>query len=117
MKAFANVFASEPLLGLAAFALLLVFSLLLRSKRAPAWLFTGFFVLACALLAVTMTLEYLRVTRPASSPTANRQKVGEIGQKSSGSQSVNAAGVQGSVTVNNTATGTSSDKDGKKGSR
>ena len=108
---------TDPM-GLAGFALFLVFTFLAKKGKKPAWLAAGAFGMACVALAGGLTLAYFRVrtnpnpasttapstaSQPASAPgTVNQQSIGEIKQKSSGAGAVNAAGVQGgSVTVNN----------------
>jgi len=108
---------TDPM-GLAGFALFLVFTVLARKGKKPAWLAAGAFAMACVALAGGLILAYFRVrTNPnpsstttpstASQPspvpgTINQQSVGEIKQESSGAGAVNAAGTQGgSVSVNN----------------
>lgn len=106
---------TDPM-GLAGFALFLVFTVLSKKGKKPAWLAAGAFAMACVALVGGLTLAYYRVRANPSSTTApstasqpspapgtvNQQAIGEIKQESSGAGAVNAAGVQGgSVTVNN----------------
>jgi hypothetical protein len=109
---------TDPM-GLAGFALFLVFTFLARKGKKPAWLAAGAFAMACLALAGGLILAYFRaranpnpssstttpgtVSQPSpASSTVNQQAIEEIKQESSGAGAVNAAGVQGgSVTVNN----------------
>ena len=110
-------------LGLAAFALSIVLSVLAGKNRArkPAWMIGVIFAMACAALVGGLFLAYLQVQKAAqptkagpSPATVNQQHIDQINQQSSGSGAVNAAGVQGSVTTNNAATGEDSTKTKKK---
>lgn len=127
---------TDPM-GLAGFALFLVFTFLARKGKKPAWLAAGAFAMACVALAGGLTLAYFRVrtspnpasttapstaSQPSSAPgTVNQQAIGEIKQESSGAGAVNSAGMQGgSVTVNNAPanpTPTSPQEKSKKGKK
>jgi len=91
-------------LGLAAFALFLVFTVVARRSRGrgPAWIVRGFFAMAWVTLIGGLVLAYLQVQKATQPPaTVNQQHIDQVNQQSSGSGAVNAAGVQGSVTTNN----------------
>ncbi len=104
---------TDPM-GLAGFALFLVFTIVAKRGKKASWLTTGAFAMACIALVGGLTLAYFRI-RAAPAPTlpgtarqptplpssVNRQAIGEIKQESSGAGAVNAAGVQGRITVNN----------------
>ena len=127
---------TDPM-GLAGFALFLVFTFLARKGKKPAWLAAGAFAMACLALVGGLTLAYFRVrtnpspasttapstpSQPSPAPgTVNQQSIEKINQKSSGVGAVNAAGVQGgSVTVNNapvSATPASPQEKSKKGKK
>jgi hypothetical protein len=104
---------TDPI-GLAGFALFLVFRLVAKKGKKPQWLASGAYVMAFLALAGGITLAYFRIratasqtppsstspSQPPAASTANQQNIGEIKQQSSGNAAVNAAGVQGPVTVN-----------------
>src|SRR6476646_1846980 len=95
---------TDPM-GLAGFALFLVFTVLARKGKKPAWMAAGAFAMACLALAGGLTLAYLRVrmnpnpalntapstaNQPSSAAgTVDQQAIGEIKQESSGAGAVN----------------------------
>ena len=101
-------------IGLAGFAVFLVFGFLAKKGKKPQWLAIGAYVMALIALAGGLVLAYLRANPSASqtrafpvgaSPTpissvVNQQNIGQIKQQSSGIGAINTAGVQGQVTVN-----------------
>jgi len=109
---------TDPM-GLAGFALFLVFTFLARKGKKPAWMSAWAYAMACTALVGGLVLGYFRVrenssphlpaaaSQPAPAPapaTTNQQAIGEINQQSTGNGAVNAAGVQGPMTVNNSTT-------------
>jgi hypothetical protein len=115
---------TDPL-GLSGFALFVAFSTLgLLAKRKLAkkwvWLPNGVFAMACACLLAGLFLAYLQIRKAGLEPlptTVNQQHIDQIDQQSSGSGAVNAAGVQGSVTTNNTESGEDSTKTKQKATK
>ena len=90
-------------LGLAGFALFLVFSFLGKSRQGkkPTWLAPSAFAMAFITLVGGIALAYLQSSRPAG--TSGGQQIGTIQQTASGASSPNVAGVQGNVSVSITA--------------
>jgi hypothetical protein len=77
----------------------------------------GVFAMACICLLSCIVLAYLRARRVGPrpvAPTLNQQRFDQINQESTGNGSVNAAGVQGSVTTNNAAGGEASAQPNRK---
>ena len=100
---------TEPL-GLAGFALFLVFGVLSRVKRHDERRWLGPLAIAMAVLALTggLTLAYLKrppqaapqtISVPAAQATPKTQ-TNLVDQKSTGAGSPNVQGVQGDVTIN-----------------
>lgn len=117
---------TQPI-GLAGFALFVVFGLLAKTKKKPTWLVAGFFALASVALIGGLAIGYFEVQHgnPPSHSKAvsslpsktnpepaqsNQQVIGEINQNSTGTGAVNAGGVQGQVTVTIPPAEQSSDK-------
>jgi hypothetical protein len=94
-------------LGLAGFALFLVFSFLGRSRqrKKPAWLAPSAFAMAFITLVGGMVLAYLQSSRPPAK--SGGLQIGTIQQTSGGPSSPNVAGVQGNVSLSITAPNTS----------
>lgn len=95
--------ATDPI-GLAGFALFLVFSFLSNKGKKLPWLAKCGFAMACVALIGGLIVAYYRV-RPSPTSfipakTVNEQNIGNIDQQSTGNGSINAAGVQGQMTVN-----------------
>jgi hypothetical protein len=99
---------TEPL-GLAGFALFLVFGVLSRIKRDDERRWLGPLAMAMAVLALTggLTLAYLKgspqaapqtISAPAAQPTPKTQ-TNLVDQKSTGAGSPNVQDVQGNVTI------------------
>jgi hypothetical protein len=90
-------------LGLTGFALFLVFSFLGRNRQRekPNWLTPSAFAMALIALIGGLSLAYQQNTRPTA--TSSGQQIGKIQQNSSGSSTLNAAGVQGNVSQSITA--------------
>ena len=89
-------------LGLAGFALFLVFSTLgrLTKRKRFLWASPAAFVLALIALVGGLYLSYRRISSSSSSVTPpNTQQIGTIQQQNQGSKDVNVGGVQGNVTV------------------
>jgi hypothetical protein len=98
---------SDPL-GLAGFALFLVFSLLAGLKRSDErrWIAKAAIFMAFAALVCGLGLACLRVLRPIPAATKSqtpapipKQNCGETDQKSAGPGSPNVNCVQGNVTI------------------
>lgn len=85
-------------LGLAGFALFLVFTFLGRRKKKPEWIPIAAYGMAVIALVGGVFIAYRQESR---APPANQQ-IGNIQQTSTGT-SANVAGVQGPVTVSVTA--------------
>lgn len=87
-------------LGLAGFALFLVFSFLAKSRQGkkPKWATPSAFAMALVALLGGLSLAHQQNTHPTVPST--EQKIGVIQQSSSGSSTSNVAGVQGNVSVN-----------------
>jgi hypothetical protein len=106
MGAWAKV-TTEPL-GLAGFALFLIFLYIGRVRKDDKrkWLPAVAFACAAATLVGGFVLAYLQATKPVLSPdSGNRQggaalqQTNQVDQSSSGAGSPNVQGVQGDVTV------------------
>lgn len=113
MNAWAKV-VTQPL-GLAGFALFVVFSVVAQKSRTTkaGWMTTGAFLMACIALVGGLLLAYL-TAQNKNPPVDNQQQFGKVQLKSSGNGAVNAAGVQGgSIMTNNGATGQDSTKTSK----
>lgn len=100
-------------LGLAGFALFLVFSFLAKSRqrKKPTWMAPSAFGMAFTALVGGMALAYLQSNR--SPATSGGQQIGTIQQTTSGGSSPNIAGVQGgdvsvSISAPNTSGGSAS---------
>ena len=99
---------TEPL-GLAGFALFLVFGVLSRVKRDDERKWVGPVAMAMAVLALTggLTLAYLKTSsqaapQPISGPAAQstpKPQTNLVDQKSTGAGSPNVQDVQGNVTI------------------
>lgn len=95
-------------LGLAGFALFLVFSFLgkSRQRKKPTWIAPSAFAMAFITLVGGMALAYLQSSRPPA--MSGGQQIGTIEQTTNGGSSPNIAGVQGGdVSVSTTAPSTS----------
>jgi hypothetical protein len=106
MGAWAKV-VSEPL-GLAGFALFLIFTYLgkVKSGDKRKWISPVAFACAAATLIAGFGLAYLQITKPASpngsaaKPAATAvQQPSTVQQRSSGAGSPNVQGVNGDVTI------------------
>lgn len=94
-------------LGLAGFALFLIFGQLARVKRSNErrWLAPAAAIIAIAALAGGLVLDYVQVTKQVSPsaqvnrPTMTYQQTNTVQQTSSGNGSPNVQGVQGDVTI------------------
>jgi hypothetical protein len=96
-------------LGLAGFALFLVFSLLAKLKRRNErrWLFPAMIAMAGIALLGGLGLAYTQlqgssaavVAQPSPTPTPVQRQVNQGLQRSSGPGSPNVQGVQGDVTI------------------
>jgi hypothetical protein len=95
-------------LGLAGFALFLVFSFLAknRQRKKPSWLASFAFGMAAISLLAGVGLAYRQTT--SQLPASQEQRIGAIQQNSGGESGSNVAGVQGNVSVSVT---TSPEKD------
>jgi hypothetical protein len=99
---------TEPL-GLAGFALFLVFGVLARVKRDDERKWLGPLAMAMAVLALTggLTLAYLKrppqtapqVTTAPAALTTPKTQTNQVEQTSTGAGSPNVQGVQGDVTI------------------
>jgi hypothetical protein len=99
---------TEPL-GLAGFALFLVFGVLSRVKRDDERKWLGPLAMAMAIVALSggLTLAYLKrppqaapqVTTPPAGLTTSKTQTNQVEQTSTGAGSPNVQGVQGDVTI------------------
>jgi hypothetical protein len=89
---------TDPL-GLAGFALFLVFSFLgkRRQGKKPSWLTPLAVAMAFLALVGGISLAFMRVGRPPAA--SGEHKIGTIQQSANGGSSSNIAGVQGNVSV------------------
>jgi hypothetical protein len=98
---------TEPL-GLAGFALFLIFTYLGKTKQADhrKWLSPMAFGCAAITLVGGLTLAYLQITKPTQAPASLSkpapppiQQTNQVQQLSTGQGSPNVQGVQGDVTI------------------
>jgi hypothetical protein len=113
---------TQPM-GLAGFALFLVFSCLAKVKKQDElrWLSPVAIVLAAVALIGGLALAYVQTPKPPASavqpsntPPPSRQQNNKVQQSSSGNGSPNVQGVQGDVTITMDQSNGKTDTKGKK---
>lgn len=97
MKSWIHV-VTQPL-GLAGFALFLVFSFVGKNRKGkkPDWMSPAAFFMAAICIAAGIALDFRQT--PNSSKPALNQEISKIQQTATGTSNSNVAGVQGNVSV------------------
>jgi hypothetical protein len=104
---------TQPL-GLAGFALFLMFTFIGRQRKKTPRAQWAFYAAACVALVGGLTVAYRQGSGQTNAPKTQQMQIGNIQQNSTGNQTVNAAGVQGNVSTDPSSEGGSSDGKKKK---